>query len=159
MVDRVHEVVNAFMLSNDFLEGRALVEQLKDELLSDASLAYIDRQLAHAENGSPLHNLLLLKGRALHDCRDMSVNYAFARMLLEVDPGDVSPEVAQRIAGARSPGEIERLAQERPDLIAQVSRAARLRALVRVRIRPSARARTLDSGRGRWRAGGSGGVG
>ena len=107
----VHAAFDRFMRADDFLEGRRVAEELKDILLSDEGLAYLQRQIEHAEPDTPLAQVLRVKGRLLIDCQRMSIGYAFGRMFLELHPEAISQETAQALAAIKAPDQVAALAQ------------------------------------------------
>lgn len=118
----VHDALNEFMQNKDFLEGKRIVERLQRVLLSDECFEYLGRQLAHAGEDSALGQVLALKTKVLIACRTHSIGYAFAQMFLKLYPHEASEEVAQRLAGARSPEEAANLAKQQPDMFADIQR-------------------------------------
>jgi hypothetical protein len=116
----VHSAFDRFMRTDDFLEGKRVLEELKETLLSDEGLAYLQRQLEHAEPDTPLAQVLGIKGRMLIDCRRMSIGYAFARMFLELNPEPISAETAQAIAATATPDGLTALAQRDSQTLAEV---------------------------------------
>jgi hypothetical protein len=116
----VHAAFDRFMRADDFLEGRRVVEELQETLLSEEGLTYLRRQLENVEPDTPLAEILGMKAHILLDCRRMSIGYAFAWMFLELHPDPVPAEIAKVIAAAKSAEAISALAQRDPQTLAAV---------------------------------------
>src|SRR5271154_2869528 len=98
----VHAALDRFMRAADFLEGKRVVEELRETLLGEEGLAYLQKQLESVEPDTPLAQVLGMKAHMLIDCRRMSIGYAFAWMFLELQPEPGSAELAKAIAAAKS---------------------------------------------------------
>jgi hypothetical protein len=116
----VHAALDRFMRAADFLEGKRVVEELRETLLGEEGLAYLQKQLESVEPDTPLAQVLGMKAHMLIDCRRMSIGYAFAWMFLELHPEPVSAELAKAIAAAKSTEAIAALARRDPPTLAAV---------------------------------------
>jgi tetratricopeptide (TPR) repeat protein len=118
----VHNELNRYILCEDLVEAKQLVDERRDTLLSDEVLAYAKKQIQHADPDTDSGKVHIAKCQCLLDCKRMSSAFGFAELLLNYYPDEVSAEVARRLSSMSSPTAIQKYALSDPATLQQVQR-------------------------------------